>query len=145
MFSKTTEYALRAVIYIGQKASEEKKLGLTEISAAIGSPQQFTAKILQLLTKNHTVVSSVRGPNGGFFLTEAAKNLPARAIIDAIGESDVLTKCVLGLYQCSESQPCPMHNEYKPIRKQMISLFETKTIRQLAADTENGKVLIIKG
>jgi Rrf2 family protein len=145
MFSKTTEYALRAVIFIGQKGSEEKKLGLSEISAGIGSPPQFTAKILQLLTRNHTVVSSTRGPNGGFFLTEEAKNLPARAIIDAIGESEVLTKCVLGLYQCSESQPCPMHNEYKPIRKQLISLFESKTIRQLATDTANGKVLIIKG
>jgi len=142
MFSKSTEYALRAVIYIGQKGSKEKKLGIPEIAEAIGSPQQFTAKILQLLTKNSQVVSSVRGPNGGFFLTEAAKNLPVRAILESTGEENVLTKCVLGLYQCSEVNPCPMHNDYKSIRKQMIKLFETKTIRELAEETDNGKVLI---
>jgi len=36
MFSKSTEYALRATIFIAQKSSEEKKLGLDEISKAIG-------------------------------------------------------------------------------------------------------------
>jgi Rrf2 family protein len=142
MFSKSTEYALRAVIFIGQKGSEEKKLGIPEIAAAIGSPPQFTAKILQLLTKNSQVVSSARGPNGGFFLTEAAKNLPVKAILTSTGEENVLTKCVLGLYQCSEENPCPMHNDYKSIRRQMIQLFETKTIRELAEETEKGKVLI---
>lgn len=142
MFSKSTEYALRAVIFIGQKGSEDKKLGIPEIAAAIDSPPQFTAKILQLLTKNKHVVSSVRGPNGGFFLTEKAKNLPVRAILECTGEESVLTKCVLGLYQCSETKPCPMHNDYKAIRRQMIHLFDTKTIRELAEETDNGKVLI---
>jgi Rrf2 family protein len=142
MFSKSTEYALRAVIFIGQKGSEKQKLGIPEIAAAIGSPPQFTAKILQLLTKNSQVVSSARGPNGGFFLTEAAKNLPVKAILSSTGEENVLTKCVLGLYQCSEVNPCPMHNDYKSIRRQMIQLFETKTIRELAEETDKGKVLI---
>jgi Rrf2 family protein len=145
MFSKSTEYALRAVIFIGQKGSEAKKLGLPEIAAAIGSPPQFTAKIMQLLTKNKQVVSSVRGPNGGFYLTEQAKNLPVRSILEATGEENVLTKCVLGLYQCSETKPCPMHHDYKTIRQQMIRLFDTKTIRQLAEETQNGKVLMLNG
>lgn len=145
MFSKSTEYALRAVIFIGQKGSEEKKLGLPEIAAAIGSPPQFTAKIMQLLTKNKQVVRSVRGPNGGFYLTEEAKNLPVRSILESTGEENVLTKCVLGLYQCSEAKPCPMHHDYKTIRQQMIRLFDTKTIRQLAEETQNGKVLSING
>ena len=76
MFSKATEYALRATIYIAKKSTEEKKLGIEEISRAIDSPQSFTAKILQALTKDNKVVSSVRGPNGGFFITEKTKKLP---------------------------------------------------------------------
>ena len=50
MFSKATEYALRATIYIAQKSSVDKKLSLTEIAQAIDLPPSFTAKILQLLT-----------------------------------------------------------------------------------------------
>ncbi|HEY8688573.1 MAG TPA: Rrf2 family transcriptional regulator [Chitinophagaceae bacterium] len=142
MFSKATEYALRATIYIAQKSSEEKKLGIEEISKAIDSPQSFTAKILQSLTKDNKIISSVRGPNGGFFISEKAKKLPARSILLAMGEDDVLEKCVLGLKKCSEIQPCPMHAQYKSIKQQLIKLFVTKTIKQLAADIKDGVIFI---
>src|SRR5687768_10188345 len=108
MFSKATEYALRATIYIAQKSSESNKLGIEEISAAIDSPKSFTAKILQLLTLDNKVISSSRGPNGGFYLTDKARKLPARSVLLAMGEENILDKCVLGLKRCSEVQPCPM-------------------------------------
>jgi len=138
MFSKSAEYALRATIYIAQKSSEENKLGMAEISKAIGSPRPFTAKILQQLTKDNKIISSVRGPNGGFYITDKAKKMPVRAILDAIDENDVLNKCVLGLAQCSETKPCPMHAEYKLIKKQLIDLFENKTIQLLAKEINKG-------
>lgn len=142
MFSKSTEYALRAVIYIAQKGSEEKKLGLDEISKAIDSPTSFTAKILQQLTKDNKVVSSVRGPNGGFYITGKAKKLPVRAVLEAMQEDEVLEKCVLGLAECSETKPCPMHSEYKIIKQQLIGLFSKKTIQMLAEEISKGAKLI---
>jgi len=142
MFSKATEYALRATIYIAQKSSEENKLGIDAIATAIDSPKSFTAKILQSLTRNNNVISSVRGPNGGFYVTDKAKKLPLRAVLTAMEESDILDKCVLGLKKCSEVKPCPMHNQYKTIKHQLINLFETKTIQQLADDMEGGDAYI---
>ena len=142
MFSKTTEYALRATIYIARRSDEKNKPGLAEIAKAIDSPRSFTAKILQLLTKNNKIVSSVRGPNGGFFLTDKAKKLPVYAVLEAMGDGDVLTKCVLGLKQCSEVKPCPMHKQYKTIKQQLIRLFETKTIQSLASEITNGASFI---
>jgi len=142
MFSKATEYALRATIYIAKKSSIENKVGIDEISDAIGSPRSFTAKILQSLTKDNVIVSSSRGPNGGFYVSEKAKKLPVRSILKAMNEDEVLEKCVLGLKQCSEIQPCPMHAQYKIIKQQLIKLFVTKTIGQLAADIKEGEVYI---
>jgi Rrf2 family protein len=142
MFSKATEYALRATIFIAKKSTEENKTGIEEIAKAIDSPKSFTAKILQALTKDNKIVSSVRGPNGGFFLTEKAKKLPVRAILQAMGEDEMLEKCVLGLKQCSELQPCPMHGQYKVIKQQLIKLFVSKTIQQLANDMKEGEVFI---
>ncbi len=142
MFSKATEYALRATIYIAQKSSVENKLGIEEIATAIGSPKSFTAKILQSLTKNNKIISSVRGPNGGFYISDKAKKLPAKSILQAMGEDDVLEKCVLGLKRCSELQPCPMHAQYKNIKQQLIKLFVSKTIQDLAADIKNGVIFI---
>lgn len=142
MFSKATEYALRATIYIAQKSSTEKKLNIAEIAKAIDSPVSFTAKILQLLTPENKLISSMRGPNGGFYITEDAKKLPVRSVLEAMGESGILDKCVLGLYKCSETKPCPMHNQYKSIKHQLIGLFETKTIQQLADDINGGDAFL---
>jgi hypothetical protein len=57
-------------------------------------------------------------------------------------EDSVLEKCVLGLKKCSEIQPCPMHYQYKPIRLQLIKLFETKTIEDLAREMTEGAFYI---
>lgn len=142
MFSKTAEYALRATIFIAQKGTVDNKLSIIEVSSAIDSPQSFTAKILQLLTKDERVVSSARGPNGGFYMKDAAKKLPVLSVLEAVNEDYVLRKCVLGLKACSEVNPCPMHSEYKSIRAKLTHLFEKKTIQQLANETSKENVFI---
>lgn len=136
MFSKATEYALRATIFIAQKSSEDAKLGLDEIAKGINSPKSFTAKILQQLTAGNKIISSTRGPGGGFFITEKNKKLPVKAILSAMNEDDVLDKCVLGLKKCSDIKPCPMHNQYKTIKLQLKNLFVSKTIQDLAIEME---------
>ena len=138
MFSKATEYALRATIYIAQNSSEEKKVSILAISKAIDSPKSFTAKILQSLTRGNKIVSSMPGPNGGFYMTEKAKKLPARAILKAMDEDGTLDKCVLGLKQCSDASPCPMHSQYKLIKLQLKDLFESKSIQNLANELYKG-------
>lgn len=142
MFSKATEYALRAVTYIAQKSTKENKLGLAEIAASIDSPKPFTAKILQLLTAGNGIISSAPGPGGGFYITEKAKKLPVRAILKAMGEDEMLGQCVLGLKKCSDIKPCPMHIQYKVIKEQLIKLFENKTIGDLAEEMASGNSFI---
>lgn len=145
MFSKATEYALRATIYIAQKSSAEKKLGIAEIAKAIDSPQSFTAKILQQLTRDNALVSSVRGPNGGFYMTDESKKMPVRLILDLMGEDHRFETCVLGLKKCSEVKPCPMHAEYKPIKQQLIHLFTSRTIESLAGELTSENAYISLG
>ena len=139
MFSKATEYALRATIFIAQKSSEEKKLGLDDIAKGIRSPKSFTAKILQQLTTGNKIISSTRGPGGGFFMTSNAKLLPVKAILLAMEEYEVLDKCVLGLKKCSDIKPCPMHHQYKSIREQIKDLFVSKSIQDLADEMETSE------
>ena len=141
MFSKSTEYALRATIYIAQNSDGEKKVSIGQISKAIASPASFTAKILQNLTKAK-VVSANRGPHGGFYVSEKAKRLPVRSILKAMNEDEVLKKCVLGLKRCSERKPCPMHDQYKLIKENLVELFESKTIGILAGEIKSGAFFI---
>ena len=141
MLSKACEYGIRATIYVARQSLKGRRSNLKEISAAIQSPEAFTAKILQSLSRG-SVINSVKGPNGGFFITIAQKQLPVNAVLHALNEDVLLKKCVLGLKECSESKPCPMHAQYKFIRQQLIQLFESKTIDQLASDINNGVAFI---
>ncbi len=142
MLSKTAEYALRAVIYIAQKGTEDSKLGIREIAEGIDSPPSFTAKILQSLTRNNKVVSSVRGPNGGFYLSDKARKLPVRAVLEAVNEEGLFSACLLGLKECSEARPCPMHQQFAPIRKQLKQVFDNTTIQQLVNEGNKGRFFL---
>lgn len=142
MFSKSTEYALRAILYLAQKSSVELKIGITELSAAIDSPKSFTAKILQKLTKDNLLISSVTGPSGGFYLTDEAKKKSLLHVLTLLEDEGIITGCILGLKECSEINPCPMHSEYKKIKPQLLAMLDHKTIAELASEMRDPKVVI---
>lgn len=142
MFSKSTEYALRAVLFIAKYGSVENKLGIGAISEAIDSPRSFTAKILQKLTRDNVLINSVTGPNGGFYMTPEAKKTSMMKVLALLDEDTVITKCVLGLQECSEENPCPMHHQYKLIKPQLIDLFENKTIEDLLKELDKTSITL---
>ncbi|UYZ61086.1 Rrf2 family transcriptional regulator [Hymenobacter latericus] len=139
MFSKACEYGIRAAIYVGQQsAGAGGRVGLKDIATAIGSPEAFTAKVLQQLVRAQ-LVTSVKGPSGGFELTpEQLRTVTLRQVVVAIDGGAMLHGCALGLPQCSARQPCPMHYQFLPIRDQLNELLSTHTIGELADKVHDG-------
>jgi len=142
MFSKSTEYALRAIIYLAQKSSVDQKIGMAELAEAIDSPKSFTAKILQKLTRDNKLISSVTGPSGGFYLTDQAKKKSLLHVLDLLEDEGIITGCILGLKECSEKNPCPMHSQYKKIKPQLLDMLDHKTILELAKEMKDPRVVI---
>lgn len=142
MFSKSTEYALRAIIYLAQRSSPDNKISITELADAIGSPKSFTAKILQNLTRDNRLISSITGPNGGFYLTDQAKKKSMLHVLELLGDDVVITGCVLGLKECSEANPCPLHDQYKLIKPRLLQMLKKKSIQDLANDMKDPRVVI---
>lgn len=141
MFSKACEYAIRATIYIAQQSAKGQRLSVDEVADNIDAPRSFTAKILQQLIKGN-IISSVKGPNGGFFMAETQGALPVWDVLVTMNEDERLTKCVIGLNECSDRKPCPMHNQYKSIKQQLAELFKDKAIKDLAKETGKKKIFI---
>lgn len=112
MISKACKYGIRATIFIASKAHENVKPGVKEIAKQIDAPEAFTAKILQSLNK-HGVITSIKGPYGGFICTPSQLNLPVIEIIKAIDGLSIFRECGLGLKECSDAHPCPMHHKYR--------------------------------
>lgn len=127
MFSKTCEYAIRAVIFIAQQTKEGSRIGIKDIAKGIDSPEYFIAKILQDLSRKG-YVQSAKGPTGGFFLNDENLNQSLSEIVREMDGDKIFTGCALGLKECSETHPCPVHNEFKYIRKQLKNMLENSRI-----------------
>ena len=137
MFSKTCEYGIRAMIFIAQKSQHGIKVGIKEISKGIASPEHFIAKILQDLSRKG-LVQSTKGPNGGFFLDETSKKNTLADIVKAIDGDKLFTGCALGLKNCSEIRPCPLHYEFKVIRKEIHDMLESATVGEFNRELAKG-------
>jgi Rrf2 family protein len=127
VFSKTCEYGIRAVLFIAHKTASGGRVGIKEIANGIDSPEHFLAKILQDLSRKG-LVQSVKGPNGGFYLDESALQRPLSDVVEAIDGNGLFTGCALGLKQCSEVNPCPLHGQFKSIRNEIQNLLHTTEI-----------------
>jgi Rrf2 family protein len=141
MFSKACEYAIRAALYIAAKSIEGSKLGIQEIAKEIDSPAHFTAKSLQTLSREG-IISSVKGPNGGFYLDPKSKPIPLNAVVKAIDGDDILSSCSMGLKQCSDRFPCPIHHEIKSYKNRLRDVMKEKTLQQLSVELAAGKTYL---
>lgn len=113
-FSKSCEYALRATMYLA-KAKENERVGIKVIAKDLNLPADYLNKVMQSLVK-HELVTSVKGRNGGFYLTRNERNKSLIKIVHAIDGKTVFHKCGLGIDNCSSKKPCPLHNEFKAYR-----------------------------
>lgn len=142
MFSKACEYALRAVLYISIKSIDGSRLGIPEIAKEVDAPFAFTGKILQTLVREG-IISSIKGPNGGFYIDPKSKPISLSAIVKAIdGSDDVLHNCALGLNECSDKHPCPIHGEIKIYKDRLRKVMKGTTVQSLAKDISMGKTFL---
>lgn len=141
MLTKATEYAIRALVYIAVQNFDGKRPGFKEIAEKIDSPPQFTAKILQTLTRRG-FIKSVKGRGGGFFFDKPLEGLPLFNVIQVLESDSFFSKCGFGLSSCDADNPCPLHNEYLALREGFYKLLKNETIQSLANKIQQQKAVL---
>lgn len=136
MFSKTCEYANRALIFIAQKSKDGYKVGIKEIAKGIDAPEYFIAKILHKLAKKN-LVQSLKGPTGGFYMDKLSLQYSLADVVKAIDGDKIFSGCGLGLDYCSEKTPCPIHNEFKKVRKEIYEMLQGAKLGDLQEQLES--------
>ena len=111
--------------------SESIKISSKKIANALDIPAPFLAKTLQKLTKKN-IISSAKGPHGGFYLTIENRKKTIFDIIDCIENTNKFNQCYLGQLECSEESPCVVHHLYCPFKNQLIKKLKDKTILEMA-------------
>ena len=144
MLSNACKYAIRSILYLEMCAEENQKIDVKTIAKELETPQPFLAKLLQQLSKNG-LVSSSKGPRGGFFLNKKNKENTVWDVIKCIDGPEKFDHCFLGLSICSDENPCPVHFTVAPFKQKILSDFKDKTISQFADEVKrNGRRISLK-
>ena len=144
MLSNACKYAIRSILYLAMYVKQDEKIGVKKIAEALETPQPFLAKLLQQLAKNK-LVSSHKGPAGGFHLNKDNVENSIWDIVKCIDGTSKFERCFLGLPSCGDENPCPVHFSVVPFRKKIYADFKDKTIKEFVEEIkQKGRFISLK-
>lgn len=136
MLTTKSRYAVMAVIEV---AGSESKLPikLADISANQNISLNYLEQIFQKLKKAN-IVSSVKGPGGGYKLIVPSDQITIEHIIDAMDENLKMTRCSKDKNCRKNGIHCQTHNLWKGLSKQIREYFARISV----ADIISGKISV---
>lgn len=126
-------YAVTAMLDLaihGQK----KPVSLNDISGRQGISLSYLEQLFAKLRRNE-LVSSVRGPGGGYRLSRDGKEISIAQVVDAVNESMDATRCQ-GKGDCQEGDQCLTHHLWIDLSDQIHAFLNGITIGDLVEKKE---------
>lgn len=134
MLSKSCQYAIRTLLFLCTRSKDNHRVRLQEISEALHSPAPFTSKILQQLV-TAGLVQSKKGASGGFEIGEGGcEKITLNQIIEVIDGHSLAIGCFIGLSECNDINPCPVHHLYFPIKSSLNANLMNINLHQILSD-----------
>lgn len=132
MLSRTSEYALRALLFLARPGTTVVPAG--RIAEATGAPAGYLAKTLQQLTQAG-FVRAVRGRFGGYGLARPAIDISVGEIAGVFATEGSENMCLLGAHPCSSETPCTAHQTWQAAQAQAMEAVEDLRLADLIQDT----------
>ena len=138
MLSQTTEYAVRAILHIALQG-DGVSVRANELATRLGVPPNYLSKTLHQLARSG-LLTSARGPTGGFQLAVPAESLTLQRIVSTF-EPPTPRRCLLGHGICGEAPSCTVHARWAPVAASLQTFFTTTTIADLIRTPVPNEVL----
>jgi Rrf2 family protein len=132
MLTHTAEYALRAVLYIAA-SDDTGPIRVEKISEALNVPRNYLSKVMHVLARTG-VLTSMRGPNGGFRLARPSHQITLAEVIEEF--DPIEDRCLLMRRQCSDREPCVAHHHGRHVAVQLRRFFRETTVQDVAGNGE---------
>ena len=101
-------YALRASLALAKLEKDGEPVSINRLSEEENISSVFLEQIFFKLRKAG-LVSSIRGPGGGFCFAHSLDKLTVKQILDAAGEETALTLCDKSETDCDRVGECMSH------------------------------------
>ncbi|MEW6236031.1 MAG: Rrf2 family transcriptional regulator [Candidatus Omnitrophota bacterium] len=133
--SQTAGYAILALSCLNDP-DEEWVLEKT-IANETGIARPYLSKILYGLARAGLIVSK-RGYKGGLTLARPAIEISILDVSNAVDGDEWWKKCLLGLPQCSDERPCPIHDFWAAIRPKIVAKFQSFSLAEVREFRKRG-------
>ena len=130
-------YAVTAMLDLALHKSQGP-ISLSDISSRQAISLSYLEQLFSKLRKSE-LVSSVRGPGGGYELKRGSDEIYIAQIIDAVDESVDTTKCQ-GAGDCQGGETCLTHYLWEDLSEQIHAFLESISLADLLAKNEVKKI-----
>lgn len=127
MISQTAEYALRAIVSLAD--NDGGPMTTNQLAGQTRVPPGYLAKVMQSLVKGG-LVTSQRGPSGGFTLVHTLEETTVLDVINAVDPIPRIEVCPLGL-PSHGTELCSLHRRLDQAMAEVERTFRSTTIRAL--------------
>jgi Rrf2 family iron-sulfur cluster assembly transcriptional regulator len=123
-------YALRASLALARLGKDGSPVSINNLSEQENISSVFLEQIFFRL-KKAGIVTSVRGPGGGFYFAQPLDKLTIKAILDAAGEDLDLNYCDKSREDCERIGYCLTHSIWKEAADLINNYFRGITIASI--------------
>ena len=136
-------YAVTAMLDLAVHG-ESKPISLADISARQGISLSYLEQLFAKLRRND-LVTSVRGPGGGYRLSRTAEEIFVAQIVDSVDENVDATRCQ-GKANCQHGETCLTHELWTDLSDQihqflsqinLASIIAKRSVRERADRQQN--------
>jgi len=128
--STRSRYAITAMIDLAQ--NQDGAVSLKDISDRQSISLSYLEQLFCKL-KNFKVVTSRRGPGGGYVLNKKSSEISLHEIITAVEENMDQTQCG-GSMNCNKEKPCTTHNVWTGLNKIISDYMKNITIEDVISN-----------
>lgn len=130
LYRHSSQLALQAALLLAAEDSGKPRR-VRDLAAALNVPATYLAKVLQGLIRVG-LLRTVRGPGGGVRLARPAREIRLWDVLEAVEPAGELEGCCLGLKECSDRSPCPLHDAWARIRSQILAMLQSRSLWDFA-------------
>ncbi len=109
---------------------QERAITLADVAERQGISLSYLEQLFSRLRRRN-LVSSVRGPGGGYRLARGASDISVAEVIAAVDENVDTTRCG-GAHNCHDNGPCLTHNLWQDLSDRIYRYLDGISLQDLA-------------
>jgi len=130
-FYKTSEYAIRVLVFLASK--EQQRFSVRELHQKLKIPYKYLSRLMHQLADSG-FVEVTQGKTGGYRIARNKADVYLHQIIDAVEGLENYDRCILGFKECSDENPCSMHQFWVEERERIKNILYSISLEDLASN-----------